>query len=85
MNFYRHSHFLTVYIYACCVRASPTCQSRYIDSLQAADFEDVSKYFRSNFQQSPDSYECTLWIRRSTGRLCADLVEPITIMRLYFL
>ncbi|KAJ6566329.1 hypothetical protein B0H19DRAFT_1137451 [Mycena capillaripes] len=29
MNFYRHSHFFTVYIYACCVCVSPTCQSHY--------------------------------------------------------
>ncbi|KAJ6566371.1 hypothetical protein B0H19DRAFT_1232588 [Mycena capillaripes] len=83
VNFYRHSHFSTIYIYACCVHASPTFQFRYIDSLKIAEFSDISKYFYSNFQQDLTSEDCTFWIRHSTGRLCADLAEPTIISWLY--
>ncbi|KAJ6566412.1 hypothetical protein B0H19DRAFT_710025 [Mycena capillaripes] len=61
LDFYRHSHFLTVYIHGCCDE----------------EFWDVIKYFYSNFQQRLTAKDCTFWIRRSTGRLCADLAKPI--------
>ncbi|KAF7377091.1 hypothetical protein MSAN_00127700 [Mycena sanguinolenta] len=54
---FRNSPVLTVYIYACC----------------NSDFSTVHDYIYSAFQQSVTSSDCTRWIRRSTGRLCAEL------------
>ncbi|KAF7340613.1 hypothetical protein MSAN_02133000 [Mycena sanguinolenta] len=55
---YRESHFSTVYIYACCNK----------------DFSEVNNYLKSEFQLRLYSEECTQWIRRSTGRLCTELI-----------
>ncbi|KAJ6525945.1 hypothetical protein B0H19DRAFT_581028 [Mycena capillaripes] len=57
LNFHRHSHLWTVYIYAYC----------------GVEFMAVNDYLESGFQQLVDQANCTLWIRPSTGRLCADL------------
>ncbi|KAJ6566326.1 hypothetical protein B0H19DRAFT_709108 [Mycena capillaripes] len=67
MNFYRHSHLLTVYIYACCDE----------------EFWDIIKYFVTNFQRELAEEDCTFWIRRSTGHLCADLTKPNTVTYFY--
>ncbi|KAF7374168.1 hypothetical protein MSAN_00298600 [Mycena sanguinolenta] len=60
LELYKHSHFSTVYIYA------------YVD----IEFEAVWDYFWTTFEYNLDlSYaDCTFFIRRSTGRFCADLV-----------
>ncbi|KAF7340626.1 hypothetical protein MSAN_02134500 [Mycena sanguinolenta] len=50
---------LTVYIYACC------------DS----DFSVVHRYMNFEFQRTFHAENWTHWIRRSTGRLCTELVK----------
>ncbi|KAF7337103.1 hypothetical protein MVEN_02147900 [Mycena venus] len=57
--YYCHSPILTVYMHAC----------------GYSEFEAVSDYLRSAFQHELDSVECTFLIRRSTGRLCVDLMH----------
>ncbi|KAJ6462965.1 hypothetical protein C8R45DRAFT_911869 [Mycena sanguinolenta] len=57
-NLYRHSHFATVYIQA------------YI----RIEFEQVRDYFQTVFLHHLSEYECTFLIRRSTSRLCLDIV-----------
>ncbi|KAJ7229297.1 hypothetical protein B0H12DRAFT_1147896 [Mycena haematopus] len=54
---YQSSPILMVYIYTCCTE----------------DFMAVCNYIDFAFQQWVYSLGCTKWIRRSTGRLCADL------------
>ncbi|KAJ6580626.1 hypothetical protein B0H19DRAFT_483050 [Mycena capillaripes] len=58
LDLYRHSNIWTVYIYACVY----------------TEFRETHDYFLSDFQHPLSPYECTFWIRRSTGRLCADLI-----------
>ncbi|KAJ6536395.1 hypothetical protein B0H19DRAFT_384677 [Mycena capillaripes] len=55
---YRHSHLLTVYSHA----------------YRAKEFKEVQTYFESAFQRRLSRSECTFWLHRLTGRLCADLV-----------
>ncbi|KAF7337164.1 hypothetical protein MVEN_02154400 [Mycena venus] len=57
-DLYRHSHFLTVYLYAC----------------SNLDYQEADNYFWSKFQQDLWSPGCTFWIRRSTGQLCIELI-----------
>ncbi|KAF7337011.1 hypothetical protein MVEN_02137700 [Mycena venus] len=57
LNLYRHSHFSTVYIYVHCIM----------------EFEATRRYLQSTFQRRLGHEDCTFWMRRSTGRLCADL------------
>ncbi|KAF7340615.1 hypothetical protein MSAN_02133200 [Mycena sanguinolenta] len=59
LDHYRESHFSTVYIYACCNK----------------DFSEVYNYLSSEFHQGVFSDVCTKWIRRSTGRLCAEFTQ----------
>ncbi|KAF7337102.1 hypothetical protein MVEN_02147800 [Mycena venus] len=56
--YYCHSPILTVNIYAC----------GYIE------FQAPRNYFHSAFQHRLSQIECTILVRRSTGRLCVDLV-----------
>ncbi|KAJ6554268.1 hypothetical protein B0H19DRAFT_1071687 [Mycena capillaripes] len=70
---YRHSPIVTVYIYAYCtteykVRNSPPVHSSLTRAQAARD------YFYGAFRRLLFSWECTFFIRRSTGGLCADLV-----------
>ncbi|KAJ7256638.1 hypothetical protein C8J57DRAFT_1344025 [Mycena rebaudengoi] len=58
LDLHRHSPVLTVYIQAFCF----------------AEFSGLREYFFSTFQTSLYEEQCTFWIRRSTGRLCADLI-----------
>ncbi|KAF7326770.1 hypothetical protein MVEN_02596000 [Mycena venus] len=44
-----------------------------------ADFRAAFRYFHSEFHQYLKALVCTLWIRRSTGRLCAELIAPMDI------
>ncbi|KAJ6555766.1 hypothetical protein B0H19DRAFT_136069 [Mycena capillaripes] len=53
------SHFSKVYTYAYC------CD----------DFRDARGYIDSVFSRWLDPWEYTLWIRRSSSRLCMDLVQ----------
>ncbi|KAF7377074.1 hypothetical protein MSAN_00125900 [Mycena sanguinolenta] len=55
---YRNCHFSTVYIYACCNR----------------DFSEAYCYIYSEFRRGLSPFDCTKWIRRSTGGLCAELI-----------
>ncbi|KAJ7111781.1 hypothetical protein C8R44DRAFT_856432 [Mycena epipterygia] len=48
--------------------------SSLLSCLEETDFRDVSDYCRLTCQISLPSTDCTIWIRRSTRRLCADLV-----------
>ncbi|KAJ7038862.1 hypothetical protein C8F04DRAFT_1087784 [Mycena alexandri] len=57
-DLYRHSPMLIVYTYAYCY----------------TEFGAARNYFESVFQHAVDEFECTLWVHRSTGRLCMDLV-----------
>ncbi|KAJ6582599.1 hypothetical protein DFH09DRAFT_287323 [Mycena vulgaris] len=58
LNANRHSPTLIAYIWARCY----------------AEFEDAREYFRSVAKQSLVSSDCGLWMRRSSGQLCAELV-----------
>ncbi|KAJ6559408.1 hypothetical protein DFH09DRAFT_1316717 [Mycena vulgaris] len=66
VDLYRHSPILTAYIYGYC----------------NTQFRAVKGYFSSTFQQVLLEIECSFWIRRSTGRLCADLI-PSNIYHWY--
>ncbi|KAF7333791.1 hypothetical protein MVEN_02335900 [Mycena venus] len=66
LNLYRYSPMLTIYIYA----------------YSNADFGVVCNYVDSVVSRHLYSEDCTFWIRRSTGRLCAELIqasEPILL------
>ncbi|KAJ6580622.1 hypothetical protein B0H19DRAFT_1369173 [Mycena capillaripes] len=58
LDLYRHSPILTVYIYA----------HSHTELIATQD------YFHSAFRHFLPNGQCTLWIRRSTGRLCVDLI-----------
>ncbi|KAF7341584.1 hypothetical protein MSAN_02055500 [Mycena sanguinolenta] len=58
LHLHRHSPISTVYIYAYC----------------NTEFEGAREYVYSAFHHWLSHEECTLWICRSTGQLCADLV-----------
>ncbi|KAF7337073.1 hypothetical protein MVEN_02144500 [Mycena venus] len=64
---YRDSPILTVYIHNHC----------------NAEFRAASHYFSDAFGRHLSQQECTFWVRRSTGQLCADLV-PGEIMHYYW-
>ncbi|KAJ6524161.1 hypothetical protein B0H19DRAFT_1276614 [Mycena capillaripes] len=55
---YRHSPILTVYIYGYC----------------QTEFSIADEYLISTLSRPLLFDECTLWVRRSTGQLCADLI-----------
>ncbi|KAJ7472527.1 hypothetical protein FB451DRAFT_298393 [Mycena latifolia] len=40
------------------------------------EFEDAKQYTRAVSGKYPNSCECTIWIRPSTGRLCVDFTLP---------
>ncbi|KAF7374210.1 hypothetical protein MSAN_00303100 [Mycena sanguinolenta] len=67
LDLYQHSHFSTSYIYA------------YMGS----EFEAVGDYFETTFGNHLRDYNCTFFIRRSTGRFCADLVPGETELFYY--
>ncbi|KAF7340627.1 hypothetical protein MSAN_02134600 [Mycena sanguinolenta] len=70
---YRNPHFSTVYIYACCVCAH--CAPSALSQLsQNRDFSEAYCYIYSEFHRGLSPFDCTKWIRRSTGRLCAELI-----------
>ncbi|KAF7337140.1 hypothetical protein MVEN_02152000 [Mycena venus] len=76
LDIYRQSHFLTVYVYACStadfkVKKSDPIWS-FLTLVQAA-----CDYIYSALKKYVDCDDCTFWIRRSTGRLCAELTIPI--------
>ncbi|KAJ6576910.1 hypothetical protein DFH09DRAFT_1310926 [Mycena vulgaris] len=54
------SHFSTVYLW------------KYLKT----EFYDVEQYMISVFGRYPNSWDCMLWIRCATGRLCVDLTRP---------
>ncbi|KAF7359780.1 hypothetical protein MVEN_00702900 [Mycena venus] len=60
LDLYGSLPILTVYIYAC----------------SNVDFKEAINYFQSGFRELISSYSCTFWIRRSTCRLCAELIPP---------
>ncbi|KAJ7019864.1 hypothetical protein C8F04DRAFT_325120 [Mycena alexandri] len=64
-----YSSIMTAYLYACYHK----------------EWVQVADYFRSTLNQEIGSPECTMWIRSSTGRLCADLVsaDPANAIYLY--
>jgi len=62
------SHFSTVYSLVCC----------------DLEFIDARRYFKETFQAALFQDDCTFWIRRSTGRLCVDLVPSGTSETLFF-
>ncbi|KAF7371668.1 hypothetical protein MVEN_00022900 [Mycena venus] len=72
---YRHSPILTVYIYAC---SDLDHQVRKLTehSRLPTFVQEVNHYFHSEFQQWLLWEKCTFWIRRSTGRLCIELIPP---------
>ncbi|KAJ7710253.1 hypothetical protein B0H16DRAFT_644408 [Mycena metata] len=55
-----HSPIVTVYLYVC----------------YTEEWEQVADYFASLWPMVFNSWECTMWIRCSTGRLSVDLVPP---------
>ncbi|KAJ6527630.1 hypothetical protein DFH09DRAFT_1186593 [Mycena vulgaris] len=68
LDLYRHSPILTVYIYAYC----------------NTDFDAAHGYVVSVFQRDLFSPDCTFWIRRSTGRLTAELIQSDGPVWLYY-
>ncbi|KAJ7863402.1 hypothetical protein B0H13DRAFT_2565184 [Mycena leptocephala] len=62
VDYYHHSPILQVYIYGYC----------------STDFMAVRDYFFSVFQQLLWEDHLTVWIHRSSGRLCADLIPSNT-------
>ncbi|KAF7337146.1 hypothetical protein MVEN_02152600 [Mycena venus] len=64
LDLYRHSPILTVYVFAC----------------GREDFRAASDYIYSAFKKYLYHNDCTVWIRRSTGRLCAELTTPINVV-----
>ncbi|KAF7374189.1 hypothetical protein MSAN_00300800 [Mycena sanguinolenta] len=64
MELYEHSHFSTVYIHV----------------FVRTELEEISEYFWTMFEHHLSKYGRTLFIRRSTGRLCLDLVPGDTYL-----
>ncbi|KAF7377080.1 hypothetical protein MSAN_00126500 [Mycena sanguinolenta] len=64
---HRDSHFTMVYIYAQCNQ----------------DFSEVFNYLYSASRRYFHTWDCTNWIRRSTGRLCAELIPASDILPIY--
>ncbi|KAF7374120.1 hypothetical protein MSAN_00293200 [Mycena sanguinolenta] len=58
LRLHRNSHFATVYIYA----------------HTGTEFKEVQAHFLSVFRRDLYGDDCTFFIRRSTGRLCTDLM-----------
>ncbi|KAJ6548097.1 hypothetical protein DFH09DRAFT_1169787 [Mycena vulgaris] len=60
LDVHRHSTTRTVYIWVFC----------------CTEWQKASNYVRSARQMpmAPSAYDCTFWIRRSSGRMCADLI-----------
>ncbi|KAF7377041.1 hypothetical protein MSAN_00122200 [Mycena sanguinolenta] len=72
MDRYRGSHFMTVYIYAHLVcNFSASCAPSHLPG-KYQDFSEVANYILSEFQRVA-SWEWTIWIRHSNGRLCTEL------------
>ncbi|KAF7374136.1 hypothetical protein MSAN_00295000 [Mycena sanguinolenta] len=67
LDFYRHSHFSTAYIYA------------YI----GLEFRAADRYFQTIFKDLLHDLDCTFFIRRSTGRFCVDLVPGGVMLHPY--
>ncbi|KAJ7906963.1 hypothetical protein B0H13DRAFT_1880111 [Mycena leptocephala] len=67
LDLHRHSPILTVYIKGFCL----------------TEFSGLKEYFTSAFQTDLYDFNCTFWIRRSTGQLCADLI-PSDFTLCYF-
>ncbi|KAJ6571445.1 hypothetical protein B0H19DRAFT_661060 [Mycena capillaripes] len=61
LDLHRCSHFSTLYIYIYC----------------GMDFRAATDYVYFIFQEKLNEEDCTLWIRRSTGRLCVELTESL--------
>ncbi|KAJ7168860.1 hypothetical protein C8R46DRAFT_1092683 [Mycena filopes] len=59
LELYQNSPLLTVYVHAYC----------------STEFWEANDYFSSVSRQRLCITECTFWIRRSTGKLCADLIS----------
>ncbi|KAF7330651.1 hypothetical protein MSAN_02450300 [Mycena sanguinolenta] len=66
LDLHRDSHFSTVYIYAHCNK----------------DFMEAFNYILSEFERALSASEYTSWIRRSTGRLCAELTPASGNLRI---
>ncbi|KAF7326747.1 hypothetical protein MVEN_02593700 [Mycena venus] len=60
VNSYQHTPCVQAYIYASCI----------------PEFMAASNYCHSIFHQHLLEKQSTFWIRRSTGRLCAELEKP---------
>ncbi|KAJ6512458.1 hypothetical protein C8R45DRAFT_960468 [Mycena sanguinolenta] len=72
LDLYRHSHFSQAYIH---VYMEAEFQVRMFYCLVVLTlFQAVEDYFKTAFQHSLDAPQFTFFIRRSTGRLCVDLV-----------
>ncbi|KAF7377033.1 hypothetical protein MSAN_00121400 [Mycena sanguinolenta] len=67
LDYHRDSHFSTVYIYACC----------------NSDFSAVHRHMYSTSRRYFHASDCTNWIRRLTGRLCAELTPASDNMCLW--
>ncbi|KAF8181464.1 hypothetical protein K438DRAFT_1938035 [Mycena galopus ATCC 62051] len=51
----------------------PTCDSEN-RSWPLTQFQEIQEYFWSSFRFALNDDQCTFFIRRSTGRFCADLI-----------
>ncbi|KAJ7017085.1 hypothetical protein C8F04DRAFT_1093665 [Mycena alexandri] len=49
--------------------------SIYVHAYCSMEFWEANDYFSSVFRQRLCITECTFWIRRSTGKLCTDLIS----------
>ncbi|KAK7006250.1 hypothetical protein R3P38DRAFT_3037550 [Favolaschia claudopus] len=68
LELYSESPILTVYINQSC----------------NAEFRAASAYFFSLFDRHLSQLECTFWMRRKTGQLCADIAVRGNIMHFYW-
>ncbi|KAJ6452401.1 hypothetical protein C8R45DRAFT_1223466, partial [Mycena sanguinolenta] len=72
---YRCSHFSTVYIYASCDKDF-TVRNVDLGAQFLTMLQEAQNYIYSALQKTLWPAQCTNWMRRSTGRLCAELTEP---------
>ncbi|KAJ7669921.1 hypothetical protein DFH06DRAFT_1372340, partial [Mycena polygramma] len=52
------------------------CVTVYMYAYYALEFDEANNYFYQIRLEPTVWHECTMWIRRSTGRLCVDLMVP---------
>ncbi|KAF8134049.1 hypothetical protein K438DRAFT_2031490 [Mycena galopus ATCC 62051] len=75
---YSNSHFATIYLLAYIVRFFDSFLNVASDFTQETEFTNARQYMHALSGTSLYYFDCTFWIRPSTGHLCVDLTPPLS-------